>query len=380
MRIFKIAALFVIALLFNIKLSAQNTIAELHFETAEKAYNAGNYMETLAKLDDVEKLTGLMSKTLYLRIVSQDKLADQLANSEEDNAGLLRELQSNVGTYLEVMADQGLDDRYREVYTIQEKITERLEFAEWGEMSEYKKGRAAAESENYAEALDWYKQAAEKGNARAVNNIGVLYARGQGVDQDYGEAMKYYKNAAEMGLAMSMSNIGNLYVYGNGVAPDHNEALRWFKKSAKKGNTEVFGMLGYLHMHGHGVTQDYNEAFYWYKRAADSGNVNNMNTVGTLYSRGLGVDQDYKEAMKWYKKAVEKGYAGAMSNIGLSYYHGYGVGQDYVKAMEWYKKAHEAEESPKNKAQIRYIIANMYEEGLGVKKDKKTALEWRNKP
>lgn len=358
---------------------AQDAIAELHFESAEKAFNAGDYKEALAKLDDTEKLTGPMSRTLYLRIVAQDKLADQLRESEESTAELLRELKSNVETYLEVMAAQGLDDRYREVYAIQEKIIEGLEFAEWGEMPEYKNGRSAVDSENYAEALDWYRQAAEKGNARAINNIGVLYEWGNGVNQDYSEAMKYYKKAAEKGFAVSMSNIGRLYVQGHGVAQDYNEALSWYKKAAEKGNTEVLGTIGYLYLQGEGVTHDHKEAFYWYKKSADNGNVNNMNTLGTLYSRGLGVDQDHKEAFYWYKKAAEKGSPDALLNLGHCYKNGWGADQDYKDAMEWYKKAYEA--GPANIQQTaKSSIAIMYEQGLGVKKDKKLAQEWRNKP
>ena len=44
---------------------------------------------------------------------------------------------------------------------------------------------------DYGEAIRWYRQAADRGNAAAMNNIGWLYQHGRGVPQDYGEAMRW---------------------------------------------------------------------------------------------------------------------------------------------------------------------------------------------
>lgn len=104
-------------------LYGQSAVAELHFESAEKAYNAGKYREVLAKSDETEKLSGATSKTLYLRILSQDKLFAGGRNYAQGDFELLSDLRSHVATYLEAMADQGLDDRYREVYRIGESLS-----------------------------------------------------------------------------------------------------------------------------------------------------------------------------------------------------------------------------------------------------------------
>lgn len=122
MKILKITG-FLTALLFTVEVWGQNAAAELHFESAEKAFNAGNYKEALAKLDDTEKLTGPMSRTLYLRIVAQDKLFKAGSQQIEDlDFTLLTNLRDNIATYLEVMESYGLDDRYREVYSIGEGL------------------------------------------------------------------------------------------------------------------------------------------------------------------------------------------------------------------------------------------------------------------
>lgn len=122
MKILKITGLLT-ALLFSIEVWGQSAAAELHFENAEKAYNTGNYKEVLVKLDETEKLTGPMSRTLYLRIVTQDKIFKGGSQRIEDmDFALLTSLRDNITAYLEVMADHGLDERYREVYSIGEGL------------------------------------------------------------------------------------------------------------------------------------------------------------------------------------------------------------------------------------------------------------------
>jgi TPR repeat protein len=47
--------------------------------------------------------------------------------------------------------------------------------------------------------------------ARAMYNIGDLYYYGRGVPQDYAEAMRWYRQAADAGNSSAMNDIGWLY-------------------------------------------------------------------------------------------------------------------------------------------------------------------------
>jgi tetratricopeptide (TPR) repeat protein len=88
---------------------------------------------------------------------------------------------------------------------------------------------------DYAEAIRWYRRAADQGNPHAQNNMGWLYEYGRGVAQDYGEAMRWFRLAAEQGNDSAQSNIGRLYENGWGVAQDYGEAMRWYRKAAEGG-------------------------------------------------------------------------------------------------------------------------------------------------
>jgi hypothetical protein len=58
--------------------------------------------------------------------------------------------------------------------------------------------------------VHWYRSAAEKGDAASQNNLGVLYATGQGVKRDAAEALRWYRRAAAQGHALARHNLEGL--------------------------------------------------------------------------------------------------------------------------------------------------------------------------
>ena len=47
-------------------------------------------------------------------------------------------------------------------------------------------------------------------NADAQNNLGVMYENGHGVSQDYAQAMAWYRKAADQGYAEAQYTSGNV--------------------------------------------------------------------------------------------------------------------------------------------------------------------------
>ena len=174
---------------------------------------------------------------------------------------------------------------------------------------------------------------------RAMNLLGMLYDRGDGVPQDYSEAMRWFRRAAELGDPTAMCNIGSLYMNGQGILQDYAEALVWFRKAADLGFALAMCNIGSLHRHGRGLPQSHDEALVWFLKAAALGEANSMNNIGMLYDQGHGVAQDYAEAMRWFRKAANGGCATAMSNIGMLYKNGQSVPKDARLAGEWFEKA-----------------------------------------
>ncbi len=87
--------------------------------------------------------------------------------------------------------------------------------------------------------MKWYRKAAEQGHAEAQQNLGVMYANGQGVAEDYGEAMKWYLKAAEQGDAHAQSILGFMYSEGQGVSQDYVRAYMWLSLAAKRDHEDA---------------------------------------------------------------------------------------------------------------------------------------------
>jgi TPR repeat protein len=62
---------------------------------------------------------------------------------------------------------------------------------------------AAYERGDYAEALDGFRILAVQGNAKAQFNLGLMYAKGQGVPQHYVQAHMWFNLAAAQGLKIA---------------------------------------------------------------------------------------------------------------------------------------------------------------------------------
>ena len=54
------------------------------------------------------------------------------------------------------------------------------------------------------------QKAAEQGQAHAQSNLGVMYTNGQGVKRDHAEAVRWYRKAAEQGLVYAVSALNRL--------------------------------------------------------------------------------------------------------------------------------------------------------------------------
>ena len=95
---------------------------------------------------------------------------------------------------------------------------------------------AAYNRGDYAEALNLFRFLAEKGDAEAQNNLGVMYDYGEGVPKDHAEAVRWYRKAAEQGHASAQSNLGFMYLTGYGVPKDYVQAYMWSYLAVARGN------------------------------------------------------------------------------------------------------------------------------------------------
>jgi TPR repeat protein len=153
---------------------------------------------------------------------------------------------------------------------------------------------------------------AANGEAAAQYKLGALLTKGQEVEQDYAEAAQWHRKAAEQGNAAAQRSLAELYEAGQGVPLDPAEAARWFRQAAEQGDVVAQYSLAVLHVMGKGVARDIPEAVKWYRRAAEQGDSLAQFNLGVRHAEGDGVAQDPVEAYKWFSLAAAQGVEDAV--------------------------------------------------------------------
>ena len=181
-------------------------------------------------------------------------------------------------------------------------------------------------------AFEYYRRAAEQGNAKAQNNLAALYATGsEGVEKNEAEARKWLRKAAEQGVPLAQDNLGLMLARAG-----DKEAIKWFEKSAEQGLLSAQLHLANLFYNGgNGVERDYAQAARWMRQAAEQKSTWAQNILGVMYLNGFGVPRDPAEAMDWFRRGAEQGDAKAQSNLGQMLCSGNGVQTNPEEGYMW---------------------------------------------
>ncbi len=167
----------------------------------------------------------------------------------------------------------------------------------------------------YHQALELWRAAANAGDPQAMNNLGVLYDKGLGVEPDVGRALHWYAKSAEAGHPSGMCNFGRMLEQGRGIPQDVEEAARWFDLAARKGQPEAQYNLGMLYEQGHGVGKDDAAAAAWYSRAAAANQPNALARLGHFYREGRVVKKNLESATLLLYGAAMQGNTAAMKEL-----------------------------------------------------------------
>ena len=225
---------------------------------------------------------------------------------------------------------------------------------------------------------------ANMGDVRAINNLGLLWARGVGAEgPNFAEALRWWKEGARRGYSLSMNNLGLLYANGDGVKQSYDEAYKWWEMSAETGDAWAMNSIGDLYEHGQGVEQSYAEAFAWYQRAAEGGDALGMYNLGHFHEEGLAGPKDAKAALKWYERSADKGIGVAMARLGALIADGRGQPADPAEGHAWmtvatrYFTAEDGREAQANARTLAALAAAMSPRELERAREIATNLEAR---
>ena len=184
-------------------------------------------------------------------------------------------------------------------------------------------------------AFDWFKHAAELGDADAYYWLGNEYFVGRVVEHNLEETFLNYKRAAELGHGDALNNYADMYLRGEYVEKDEEKALMIFKQAADKGVPEAMYTLGYMYENGVGTAIDPAESRDWFVESARHGDDFAANKLG---HEAIELGQS-TEALAWYQLAADRGDSYGEYNLGHCYENGIGTPVNLKKAKYWYRLA-----------------------------------------
>lgn len=140
----------------------------------------------------------------------------------------------------------------------------------------------------------------------AALNLGTFYYNGRVLDQDYQEAFELYKIAADAGIKEAICNCGYCFYYGRHQEVDYEEAYHYFSLGALLYNdANCLYKLGDLFQNGYGVQKNFVYAHQLYSRAYElvKSSSEDQHCLADVQYRlgrcnlyGIGCEKDVNEA------------------------------------------------------------------------------------
>lgn len=237
-------------------------------------------------------------------------------------------------------------------------------------------------------AVSYFRDAIELNDTSAHVAMGEAYLNGEAVERDVAAAFGHFAVAARNGEALGMFHYGNMLYLGTFGFTDRAEGLQWIEKAAELkepvamytycqytsengmsaeqenmleeaaelGFAEAQLHCGVMYLQKNRSEADREKAFSYFFAAAAQGNAEAMFWCGSMVQ-----PHDPQEALRHFRLAAEMGDALAQYEMGKYFFES----GDYIHAYPYLEKA-----SQQGDADATMLIAKMYENGLGVSRDR----------
>ena len=193
-------------------------------------------------------------------------------------------------------------------------------------------------------ALKAFKSAYDARSAEAAYLIGIIYE-----EKQIKKAIAWHKKAVAAGVKLSKVNLARLYLR----IKLPKKAHAWYLSAAKDNNALAQYRLFKMDAKAKSKKRQ-EEAQRWLDRSAQ----NNYPQAQYIYGLQLLKQKQYEQAAQWLEKAHRNGIRETNFFLGKLYFEK----GDYKKAYPHLLQA-------TDKGEANYLLAKMYESGLGIKKN-----------
>jgi hypothetical protein len=102
-----------------------------------------------------------------------------------------------------------------------------------------------------------------RGETAAMNDLGLQYAAGEGVEQSDLRAVELFTRAADLGNAVAKHNLAFMYEAGRGVPQNYRIAIDYYRQAAEAGRPDSMRAIARMYVKGHGLNRNLIEAYAW---------------------------------------------------------------------------------------------------------------------
>ena len=202
---------------------------------------------------------------------------DYIGFSNEDGDGC-------VALFVDFPDIKGIGDTFEEAEAdAYERLEAYFRSQEQQKMTTFEAGVSAYESKHYKEAYDLFVDSAQKEDAGAMVNLGVMAMQGKGCARDIEAAKQWFGKAALQGSMHAMMSLAQIHEKGLDGTPDAKEALTWYKAAADIGHVDAQLKAGML-LRGKGERV---EAMRYLITAAHNNNVQAQEIVTYVSNKAL---------------------------------------------------------------------------------------------
>ncbi|MCR4606413.1 MAG: sel1 repeat family protein [Oscillospiraceae bacterium] len=256
-------------------------------------------------------------------------------------------------------------------------------------------------SRDYSKAFSCYKQAADLGYADAIAELGWIYIAGEGtlrphndladeleIEQDEYKAYKLFRRAADMNSPSGIAGLGYLEYQDSDEINENCEFFKLLEKAASMGDPRALMYLGDLFFY----FGDNSKGVDCFTKAAAKKDPDVLYYMAFVYYDGGGYDLDSEKEMihynllafSYFLKSGELGHldgANMAFNVIAQFDH-----PDDIKKLNRdknvdFKKVFRTASllASYDDYGAMYLLGYLYDYGLGVKKNAKTAKNWYDK-
>jgi TPR repeat protein len=190
-----------------------------------------------------------------------------------------------------------------------------------------------------------------------------------GTPIDDKKARLWFEKSAKAGYAPAITEVALKYYYNVNSKKSQKKAFDLLLHAAQKDYPKAQYFLAQMYFDGIGTKSNFDLALNYAEKAAENQFVDAYVMVGDLNATDK--IQNYNTAFEWYSKADKFQNKEAKLKLGELYEQGLGVKKDEAKAYELYVEATKLGNT------VAFIkIASCFEKGIGVEKNSNEALNW----